>query len=182
MNRRMIRFGLLFLVLLFLVTAFVTVTQRAQAQENPCPPGQEEQNGCKWVQNQRTGRCRWLPAQAVAWPWIVVPVGTCPPLAIPTETNTSVPPTATNTNVPPTATSTTVGQPTATSTTVGQPTATSTDPGEPNQTPLPTPPPHPPREQPGGPGNLGYLLGSLAILAGLAGGSFWWLRTARKGV
>ncbi len=158
--------------------------QQVFAQGNPCPPGQEEQNGCKWVQHRITGRCMWLPAQAVSDPWVIVPVGTCPSLdEQPTATNTSIPqPTATNTTVPqPTATNTAIPQPTATNTSIADPTATSGGEGDPDVTntpPLPTAAPNPPRQQPGGPGNLGYLVaGSLLILGGLLGGAFWLRRS-----
>jgi hypothetical protein len=138
--------------------------QQVSAQGNPCPPGQEEQNGCKWVQHQINGRCMWLPAQAVGYPWVIVPVGTCPAL-----------------DEQPTATNTAVSQPTATNTTVAGPTATSAGEGDPDATntpPLPTAAPNPPRQQPGGPGNLGYLVaGSLLLLGGLLGGAFWLRRS-----
>lgn len=64
----------------------------AQANPNKCPPGQERKEGCKWVQFQgnkndaRYGKCMWLPEDAVANPWVVVPENTCPELEHPTAT------------------------------------------------------------------------------------------------
>lgn len=191
-KRTQLVFVLAFVILIAILAA--GSDQQVFAQGNPCPPGQEEQNGCKWVQHRITGRCMWLPAQAVSDPWVIVPVGTCPSLdPQPTATNTSVPqPTATNTSLPqPTATNTAIPQSTATITTVADPiptntsvagpTATSAGEGDPEATntpPLPTAVPNPPRQQPGGPGNLGYLVaGSLLILGGLLGGAFWLRRS-----
>jgi hypothetical protein len=157
----MILIGALFMAALLLFLA----VQTGSAQNQQCPPGQEEANGCKWAQHQVTGNCMWLPANSVSGPWVElppeVPRGYCPPL---------------NGNGDPTATATTdPGQPTATATTdPGQPTATATTQGGGNPTQrAPTPGPHPPREQPGGPGNLGYIVfGSLAGLGLLALAAF----------
>jgi len=177
------------IVFLFAILISLSSYQGVFAQEpknpNECPPGQEKQNGCKWVQHRITGNCMWLPEQAVAWPWEEVsPEGYCPPLETPTATATrEIPHTATATA---TATATREGQPTftatatATATRVGEHTATPTKPGKhtPTATHKPaTPVPHPRPPHPGGPGNLGYILAGTAVgLGALAASGFLWRR------
>ena len=159
------------IVFLFAILISLSSYQGVFAQEpknpNECPPGQEKQNGCKWVQHRITGKCMWLPENAVADPWVEVsPDGYCPPL--PTETAT-----ATRESKPTvTATATREGQPTSTATKVGEPTHTATHPPHPS---TPVPQPHP--SHPGGPGNLGYiLLGSAAGLGVIVASGFLWRR------
>lgn len=93
MKRLRVILPLTVLLAVFIVACLVVLTsQPAAAQGNPCPPGQEEKNGCKWVQHRVTKKCMWLPAHSVSDPWEIVPVGTCPGGVIETQ---PVDPTAT---------------------------------------------------------------------------------------
>jgi hypothetical protein len=156
----------------------------AQELKNPilCPPGQEEQAGCKWCQHRITGNCMWLPADAVAGPWVEVsPPGYCPPLQ-PQQTLTA---TSTATSVA-TSTATTAATATATTPAMVTLTATATSIDDPTSTPGATQPPATPEPRqrppkPGGTGNLGYIiLGVTAVLGLLAGGSLLLTSIARK--
>ncbi len=140
MKRLTVILPLAILLVLFMVASLVVLTSQpaAAAQIDLCPPGQELQHGCKWVQHTITKRCRWLPAPAVTPRWVEIPIGTCPGGVVET------PP------VDPDPTATTPGN---------------SDPTR--RPPLPTPGNHPPREHPGGPGNLAYLLLGVAGLGGL---------------
>lgn len=78
------------LLVLVLIIAFIAVlivfvptVRDVLANPNNCPKGQEKKAGCKWVQHVITGKCQWLPAQAVASPWKVVAEGSCPALPAP---------------------------------------------------------------------------------------------------
>lgn len=168
----------------------------AQEPKNPilCPPGQEEQAGCKWCQHRITGNCMWLPAVAVAGPWVEVsPPGYCPPLqpqqtstatSVATSTATSVV-TSTATSAA-TATATTVATATATTPGIATLIATATNIDDPTSTPGASQPPATPEPRqrppkPGGTGNLGYIiLGVTAVLGLLAGGSLLLTSIARK--
>ncbi len=154
-------------IALTLVALFLALNLQSGSAQAPvlCPTEHVVDWLCKWYQHQITGECRWLPSAGVPRNWVEVsPPGYCPPL--------QVEPTAT-------ATATAVSTATATATNVPEEEATATattDPGNqatvtPRATnpPLPTPPPHPPRQHPGGPGNLGFILfGGIAGLSILA--------------
>jgi hypothetical protein len=145
----------------------------AQEPKNPilCPPGQEEQAGCKWCQHRVTGNCMWLPAVAVAGPWVEVsPPGYCPPLQAEDTPTATVAPTAT-------ATTQAIVTLTATATSETDPTQ---DPGITQQPPA-TPEPRPRPPHPGGSGNLGYIvLGATVLLGLLASAALLLTRIGRK--
>lgn len=69
------------LVILVIGVAMVrdisSTTSASAAKPQGCPKGQESQSGCKYVRHMNTGECGWLPDQAVASPWEVVPEGSC---------------------------------------------------------------------------------------------------------
>jgi hypothetical protein len=169
--------GAIFLAAFWLFLTYQAGYAQSPQGPNDCPQGQEEANGCKWAQHRVTGNCMWLPANSVSGPWVElppeIPRGVCPPLA-PEDTATATATATSTSTATSTATATPIQDPgsstataTATATSVydpGSPTATATSPGQPRTTPLPpTPGPHPPREHPGGPGNLGFIvIGSLA--------------------
>ncbi len=172
---------ILFFVLTALFIFFGYRSGSAQEPKNPnlCPPGQEEQAGCKWCQHRITGNCMWLPAVAVAGPWVeVTPPGYCPPLQ-PQQTSTATTVATSTATTVATATATTpaLATQTATATSVDDPTSTPQSTQPPPATPEPGPrPPHP-----GGSGNLGYLiLGMTAVLGLLAGGTLLLSGIVRK--
>lgn len=77
------------------------------------PPGKTEES--KWVQNKNTGKCMWLPENAVAHPWVVVPEGTCPTILVVTVVQVQATPTLIITVLPtPTFIQPRISQPTAT--------------------------------------------------------------------
>jgi hypothetical protein len=182
-------------ILALLAVFFLLNYQSGSAQEpknpNLCPPGQEEQAGCKWCQHRVTGKCMWLPAEAVAGPWVEIsPAGYCPPLQPEATSTATGTPTSTATSevvVTPTSTATTSPTSTATTVVIITLTSTATDQSEPTtaplitQVPFATPDPHPRPPRPGGTGNLGYIvLGATALLGLLTGGAILIAGIVRK--
>jgi len=83
--------GLLIILILGIIFSPVIIGELsgdiASANPNKCPQGQV----CKWVQHEVTNKCQWLPQQAVANPWKIVPEGTCPqPVEVVVVENTKV--------------------------------------------------------------------------------------------
>lgn len=119
---KLLAFAFVAVLMATLVVAALQIVPVVLANPKECPKGQEKKNGCKWVQHIITGHCQWLPAQAVANPWKVVPEGTCPQ---PQPTYTPFQPIITWTPIP---------RPTDTR----WPTQTPTKPPEPSKTIQPT--------------------------------------------